>query len=104
MKLSENFVLKNIAGANVVMPVGEAVGKINGMIKLNPSAKVIWDALENDKDFDGILEDMKKNFTDVDDATLREDINYFLNKLREHEILVDWLWKIKLLCKNFFRL
>lgn len=89
MKLSENFVLKNIAGENVVMPVGEAVGKINGMIKLNPSAKVIWESLETNKDFDGILEEMKNNFNGVDDATLRDDINYFLNKLREHEILVD---------------
>ena len=89
MKLSENFVLKNIAGENVVMPVGEAVGKINGMIKLNPSAKVIWESLEANKDFNGILEEMKNNFNGVDDATLRDDINYFLNKLREHEILVD---------------
>ncbi len=89
MKLSENFVLKNIAGENVVMPVGDAVGKINGMIKLNPSAKVIWNALEENKDAGGILEEMKKNFQGVDDETLKEDINYFLNKLREHEILVD---------------
>lgn len=89
MKLSENFVLKNIAGENVVMPVGDAVGKINGMIKLNPSAKIIWNALEDDKDFDGILEEMKKAFSGVDEATLEDDINYFLNKLREHEILVD---------------
>ena len=79
MKLSENFVLKNIAGATVVMPVGDAVGKINGMIKLNPSAKVIWESLEANKDFNGILEEMKNNFTDVDEATLKEDINYFLN-------------------------
>ena len=89
MKLSENFVLKNIAGATVVMPVGDAVGKINGMIKLNPSAKIIWESLEANKDFNGILEEMKNNFTDVDEATLKEDINYFLNKLRELEILID---------------
>ena len=89
MKLSENFVLKNIAGATVVMPVGDAVGKINGMIKLNPSAKVIWESLEANKDFNGILEEMKNNFTDVDEASLKEDINYFLNKLRELEILID---------------
>ncbi len=89
MKLSENFVLKNIAGATVVMPVGEAVGKINGMIKLNPSAKVIWEALEKNKQTDGILEEMKNSFTDVDEATLKKDINDFLNKLRELGILTD---------------
>ena len=89
MSIFYNFVLKNIAGANVVMPVGEAVGKINGMIKLNLSAKVIWDSLEANKDFDGIMEEMKNTFSDVDEETLKEDINTFLNKLREHEILVD---------------
>ena len=29
MKLNENFVLKTIAGTSVVMPVGDAVGKVN---------------------------------------------------------------------------
>ncbi|MBE6748791.1 MAG: PqqD family protein [Ruminococcaceae bacterium] len=89
MKLSENFVLKTIAGATVVMPVGEAVSKVNGMIKLNPTAKIIWEALEENKDFDGILEAMKNNFKDVDEATLKEDINYFLDRLRKYEILID---------------
>ena len=89
MKLSENFVLKTVAGATVVMPVGEAVSKVNGMIKLNPTAKIIWEALEENKDFDGILESMKNTFKDVDEATLKEDINYFLEKLRKYEILID---------------
>lgn len=89
MKLSENFVLKTVAGATVVMPVGEAVSKVNGMIKLNPTAKIIWEALEENKDLDGILDEMKKNFKDVDEATLKEDINYFLDKLRKYEILID---------------
>lgn len=89
MKLSENFVLKTVAGATVVMPVGEAVSKVNGMIKLNPTAKIIWEALEENKDFDGVLESMKNTFKEVDEATLKEDINYFLEKLRKYEILID---------------
>ena len=90
MKLSENFVLKTIAGAPVVMPVGEAVSKVHGMIKLNPSAEVIWKALEENKDFDKILETMKNQFENVSEETLKEDLNYFLGRLREFEILVDW--------------
>ena len=89
MKLSENFVLKTIAGAPVVMPVGEAVSKVHGMIKLNPSAEVIWKALEENKDFDKILETMKNQFENVSEETLKEDLNYFLGRLREFEILVD---------------
>lgn len=89
MKLNENFVLKTIAGASVVMPVGDAVSKVNGMIKLNPSAEIIWKALEEGNDFEGVLDVMKKNFENVDEATLTEDLNYFLDKLRKYEILED---------------
>jgi len=89
MKLNENFVLKTIAGASVVMPVGDAVSKVNGMIKLNPTAEIIWKALENENDFDGVLSVMKKEFSDVDELTLKEDLNYFLDKLRKYEILED---------------
>ncbi len=89
MKLNENFVLKTIAGASVVMPVGDAVGKVNGMIKLNPTAEIIWKALESGNDFDGILNVMQKEFEEVDEATLKDDINYFLDKLRKYEILED---------------
>lgn len=90
MKLNENFVLKTIAGASVVMPVGDAVNKVNGMIKLNPSAEVIWKALENGYDFEKIVAEMKKTFENVDEKILTEDVTYFLDKLRSHGILEDW--------------
>lgn len=90
MKLNENFVLKTIAGASVVMPVGDAVGKVNGMIKLNPTAEIIWKALENGNDFDGILKAIKEECENIDEATLKDDVNYFLDKLRKYEILEDW--------------
>ena len=57
MKLNENFVLKTVAGSTVVMPVGEAVSKINGMIKLNDSAKFIWELLEAGKSTERSAED-----------------------------------------------
>ncbi len=89
MKLNENFVLKTIAGSTVVMPVGDQVEKVHGMIKLNPTAKVIWEALEQGKDKSGIEEALKNNFQNIDESVLSEDVDYFLNKLKELEILVD---------------
>lgn len=89
MKLNENFVLKTIAGASVVMPVGEAVNKIHGMIKLNPTAEIIWKALEKNKDFDGIVQEIKTSCENVDEADISADVTAFLNKLKELEILED---------------
>lgn len=89
MKLNENFVLKTVAGSTVVMPVGEAVSKINGMIKLNDSAKLIWELLEAGKSTEEILAEMKNNFSDADEEILTADLNNFLNILIEKGILEE---------------
>lgn len=89
MKINENFILKKIAGSTVVMPVGEAVNKVKGMIKLNPTAEIIWKALESENDIDGVIEAVKNNCQNVDEVALTQDINEFIQKLRELEILED---------------
>ena len=89
MKINENFVLKTIAGEAVVMPVGEAVSKVNGMIKLNPTAEVIWKALEKETDFESVINEVKANCDGVDEATLRDDVTAFIEKLRKLGILEE---------------
>ncbi len=87
MKINENFVLKTIAGEAVVMPVGEAVSKVNGMIKLNPTAEVIWKALEKETDFESVINEVKANCNGVDEAVLSDDVAAFIEKLRKLGIL-----------------
>ncbi len=88
MKLNENFILKTIAGAPVVMPVGDAVSEIKGMITLNDPAETIWHALEDGKDFDGILAVLKSEYNASEDV-LKADLTDFLNKLKAYNILED---------------
>ena len=47
MKLKKGFVLREVAGETVVVPV-EAELNFNGMITLNEAAKVLWSVLENE--------------------------------------------------------
>ena len=61
MKINENFVLKSIAGEAVVMPVGDAVSKINGMIKLNPTAEIMWKALETEATIEDVISAIRAN-------------------------------------------
>ena len=59
MKINENFILKNIAGTAVVVPVGEAVKDVKGMITLNGPAEIIWKGLQNEKSIACIVEEIK---------------------------------------------
>ena len=88
MKLNENYILKNIAGSPVVVPVGDAVNNINGMITLNGPAEDIWKALEDGKDYDDILALLISEY-DAPEDILRNDLTAFLEKLKKYSILED---------------
>ena len=88
MKLNENFILKNIAGTAVVVPVGEAVKDIKGMITLNGPAEIIWKGLQNGENIDSIIAEIKTEY-DASEDVIRNDVDAFLNKLRTYKILVD---------------
>lgn len=88
MKINENFILKNIAGTAVVVPVGEAVNDVKGMITLNGPAEIIWKGLQNEKSIDCIVDEIKSEY-DASDDVIRNDVDAFLNKLRTYKILVD---------------
>lgn len=88
MKLNENYILKNIAGTAVVVPVGDAVNDIKGMITLNGPAEIIWKGLQNGKNIESIVEEIKSEY-DASDDVIKNDVDAFLNKLRTYKILVD---------------
>ncbi len=86
MKLNENYVLKTVAGTPVVVPVGDAVNNIKGMITLNGPAELIWKALEQGKTYEEIVIQLKSEY-DAPEDVLRKDLTAFLEKLENYKIL-----------------
>lgn len=86
MKLNDNYILKTVAGMPVVVPVGEAVKDLNGMITLNGPAEIIWKAIENGKSYEEIVDEVKSRY-DVSEDVVRTDLDAFLDKLRNYSIL-----------------
>ncbi|MDR0889712.1 MAG: PqqD family peptide modification chaperone [Oscillospiraceae bacterium] len=82
MKVKEGFVLRAIAGSNIVVPVGEAGLDFNGMITLNESGAFLWRALENDTDIDALVKALLGEY-DVDEKTARECVVSYIEKLAE---------------------
>lgn len=80
MKIKENFVLRQVAGAWVVLPLGSATLDFNGMLSLNESGLLLWRLLEVGKDADDMLDALLQAY-DVDRETAKADVEEFLNKL-----------------------
>ncbi len=82
MKIKEGFVLRSIAGSNIVVPVGAASVDFNGMITLNDSGALLWKELANGSDTDGLTAALLREY-DVDEPTARSCAADFIKKLDE---------------------
>ena len=82
MKVKDGFVLRAIAGSNIVVPVGAATAQFNGMITLDDSGAFLWRELEKGADVDSLTEALLREY-DVDEATARACAADFIAKLEE---------------------
>ncbi len=48
MRRKDGYILRTIAGSNVLVPIGNEIANFNGVISLNDSAKFLWENLKED--------------------------------------------------------
>lgn len=87
MTIKKGFVAKEIAGQYVVVALGEASKIFNGIIKLNESAKFIWDLLVEGKEKDDVVEALLNEYDGVDRETAARDFDNFVNTLKGANII-----------------
>ena len=88
MKLEKEFVLREIAGDYVIIPVGKTVIEFNGLITVNEVGVSIWNMLQNKVTFDQIVQGILNEY-EVEESVAREDIREFLDKLIDGGILTE---------------
>ena len=86
MKIAEGFVLKNIAGTNVVVPLGDNTVSFKAIITLNETGAFLWQQLETEKTPDDLLKAMLSEYA-VDEASAKADILEFIDNLKKANLL-----------------
>ena len=82
LKINEGFILRSITGANgeeksVVITVGEAAKKLNGMITLNSTCAFIWKMLETGATRNQIVSSLAKQCS-VEESVVASDVDEVL--------------------------
>ena len=88
MKIKEGYMLRTVAGCSVVVAVGMSTMDFNGMINLNDTGAFLWKKLESGASEDELVSAMLSEY-DVDEETAKRDIDAFLKKLKEAELLCE---------------
>lgn len=86
MTLKYQFVKRNIADDFFLVPIGEAAVKFNGIIMLNEISSYIFDLLPDCDTADEIAAGLVEKY-DVEYEKVKDDVEAFLNQLRENEII-----------------
>ena len=88
MKRNPDFLLKNVAGKQVLVPVGKAAAAFPGMITINGSGKFIWELLSEDKSIDQVVEAITVQY-EIDAETAKKDVTIFVDRLRTAKAIID---------------
>ena len=81
MRRNTSFLLREVAGKQVVVPLGKAAVEFPGMLTLNATGVELWNLLENEQTEDSMVAAVCEKYA-VEEAVAREDIVAFLEKLR----------------------
>jgi hypothetical protein len=86
MKIKDGFMLREVASQTMVVAIGEASKTFNGIIRLNPTGKFLWEKLQSDTTIEELTSAMTSEY-DIDEATANEDIIEFINILKGADLL-----------------
>ena len=85
MKLKDGFILREIAGRIVVVPVGDILN-LNLMISLNGTGRFLWERLEKGASADELKNALLETYN-VSEERAQADVDAFIEKLKQNGFL-----------------
>lgn len=82
MRASKDFIMREIAGEHILVPVGAAAARFNGLITMNELGRAIFDLLDREQTVEQLVERIVGEY-DVSPETATEDTLEFLQQLRD---------------------
>lgn len=86
MKIKKEFILREIVGDIVLVPINKSTSKFDGLITMNEIGKFIWENIESAKDEEELLQRILDEY-EVDKDVAKDDLDEFLGKLKEIDII-----------------
>lgn len=86
MKLKHEFVVREIAGETLLVPVGTATLSLNGMLVLNECGKFLWDRIPDAGSEEDLINALLAEY-EVNRQTAAQDVAEFLESLRKLGII-----------------
>ena len=86
MRINKEFVLREIAGDYIIIPIGSTALEFHGLITVNEVGVTLWKMLQEEVTMEDLVQGVLAEY-DVEEEIAREDIREFLDTLISGGIL-----------------
>ncbi len=83
---NKNYIMREIAGAPLLISVGQEIADFCGIINLNESARILWEALEKGATREELVEKLKGAY-DISTERAGQDVDSTLKILLERGMI-----------------
>ena len=88
MKIRNGFVIREVGGKKYAVATGDSAKHFKGMLTLNNMGVTMFDLLKTKTTEEEIVDKILAEY-EVDRATVEKDVNDFIAKLKEIDVLED---------------
>ena len=86
MNINSEYVMREIAGDTILIPIGDTINNFNGLVILNELAKFIWEKMPQAKDEEELLNYILDEY-EVEREVAKSDLDEFLEMLKKENII-----------------
>lgn len=83
---SKNYILRKVAGKNILVSVGDGIANFCGVITLNDSAALLWNTLKQGATKKELADALMESF-EVTEEQAMTDVEKTLELLQEREMI-----------------
>ena len=87
-KANPNFLLRDVAGEAVLIPIGEAGIFENSVISLNDTCRFLWQQFQEAKSVEDVIAEAKKEYSDPD-GEMEQGIKDFVEEYLKYGLLKE---------------
>ena len=88
MKLKDGFLLRNIAGQHMAVPVGERSAELHGVLSLNETGAFLWQQLSREQSVESLICALTETY-EVSQENARDAVEGFLAQLKIQKVLEE---------------
>lgn len=86
MKIKDGFILKDVAGSNIVIATGERKMSFNGVMTFNEVGAEVFKLLDGTNTVEAITEKIAADYN-TDIGTVKKDVNTLIEKMKRYGLI-----------------